>query len=45
MAASLDDLSKGKNSTFRFQPVDKAEQQQFGKQGKSLVSSSHSGSS
>jgi hypothetical protein len=33
LAASLDDLSKGKNSTFRLQPVDKAEQQQFGKQG------------
>ena len=33
MAASLDDLSKSKNSPFRFQPVNKAEQQQFGSHG------------
>ena len=33
MAAPLNELSKSKNSTFQLQPVNKAEQQQFGKQG------------
>jgi WXXGXW repeat (2 copies) len=32
LGASLDALSKSTNSPVRFQPVDKAEQQQFGKQ-------------